>query len=295
MAIMLFEKIVQEYKEPIEKISENGPKTTDYQTLADFFKEVQAGRRSGSISDEQHLETRNWFNGAMSSTSTLQGHVCLKPRGYDGDFEIIDKIYSYHRSSNEREAAWDDFFHFGDASKAVRNRKDFFKSVLATMPRHSKILNLACGPSRDLLEFMQSNDFELSIDNVDLDENAIAYSKLMLPPSGNIQFHHKNVLRFSPEQKYDLIWSAGLFDYFDDKVFTRLINRYVHFLNPGGRLIVGNFSLENSSRDYMEYGNWNLYHRSREKLVELSIETGLASTVHAEPLAVNLFLELTKN
>ena len=97
-----------------------------------------------------------------------------------------------------------------------------------------------------------------------------------------------------PELKYDLIWSAGLFDYFDDDKFQRLLERFTKYIKPDGRLIIGNFSPVNNSKAYMEYGNWYLNHRSEDELLTLANRfEHLSSEVDFEPLKVNLFLKLS--
>ena len=40
-------------------------------------------------------------------------------------------------------------------------------------------------------------------------------------------FLNTNAFRYRPEHDYDLVWSAGLFDYFKEKLVKRLINRYL--------------------------------------------------------------------
>lgn len=47
---------------------------------------------------------------------------------------------------------------------------------------------------------------------------------------------------------------------------------------PGGKLVIGNFSDENPNRAFMEGGmNWFLHHRSPEQLIDLAKQAGAAS------------------
>jgi extracellular factor (EF) 3-hydroxypalmitic acid methyl ester biosynthesis protein len=295
MTTLYFQQIVKAYREQVCEISLNGPLPNDYEILMAFFIDIRRGRKEKAITDEEFFETRQWFNGAMNTTDTMQGHVCLKPRGYDGDFEIIDKIYREHHSSDRRNQRWDEFYHQGDAPRAVRNRKDFFIAELNQMKPGSKILNLACGPCRDIVEYARQNENHLEFHSIDIDLDALAFAGELLKSITSVtaRFQKVNILRFMPQMKYDLIWSAGLFDYFNDTLFERLLERYVPFIAPGGKMIVGNFGTTNTSMPYMEYGNWFLNHRDEEQLLGLGSKfTKLSPVVRHEPLKVNLFLEL---
>ena len=291
-----FERICQEYQAEILSISVEGPKEIkDYLFLQSFFETISEAKKNGQISKDQIIDTRKWFKGTMSTTETLQGHVCSKPYGYDGDYRIIDKIYRKRVSHIKQYSNWDKFFHEGLASKAVRNRKSYFINLLNQLKPDSKVLNLASGPCTDLLEFSLQSDKHLEIHNIDLDKNAIAYAKNQLKGTDTISttFEHINIFKFIPNENYDLIWSAGLFDYFDDAVFQKLLTRFIDYVKPSGQMVIGNFSDKNTSRPYMEYGDWYLHHRNEDKLISLSPKKeGFKISVESEPLEVNLFLKI---
>ncbi len=64
-----------------------------------------------------------------------------------------------------------------------------------------------------------------------------------------------------------------------------------------GEFIIGNFSTSNPSRDYMEFGEWNLFHRSYSDLIALAHKIGIDRNfveVLEEPTGVNLFLRIIK-
>ena len=235
--------------------------------------------------------------------NTIQGQALLKPFGYAGDFLMIDKIYLRHINPDPQYGQWDKLFHDQDAPQAVRNRKAYFKNKVSSRLRNRKkvsLLNIASGPARDLLELYNglSDATQLQTTCVDMDENAIQYAKILNHDYlDHIDFVNKNILRFQAKQKYDLIWSAGLFDYFDDKVFLLLLNRIKKWLKPGGEIIIGNFNADhNPSRKYMEeVGEWFLNHRTAGELVALATKAGFdleSISVGSEPLYVNLFLHI---
>ena len=90
--------------------------------------------------------------GNTLTVDTMQGNAFLKPHGYAGDYEIIDKIYMEWHSPDSSLRVWDKYFHLQSASTAVRNRKKYFISLVkkvATRKSHTNILNIGSGPGRD--------------------------------------------------------------------------------------------------------------------------------------------------
>jgi extracellular factor (EF) 3-hydroxypalmitic acid methyl ester biosynthesis protein len=94
--------------------------------------------------------------------------------------------------------------------------------------------------------------------------------------------------------KCDLIYSAGLFDYFNDRTFDALLRTLQDAVAEGGTLAIGNVAAQNPNRWAMEYfTEWFLNHRSPEELVERARTLNPAPRAietTAEPLGVNLFL-----
>ena len=269
-----------------------------------IVSELGAAYRANMVSREELQEIARSFS-ADFLENTMQGYGLRKPFGYAGDFLMIDKIYTLWHSENKKYKPWDDYFHQQAAPKAVRNRKkyfiDYFLPLLKKQASPVKLLNVASGPARDLFELynLLGEKKELVRTTcVDLDKNAIQYaSDLLEPYRDQVDFIHKNIFRFQPQQKFDFVWSAGLFDYFNDKAFCMVLCKLKQCVIPGGEIIIGNFnSNHNPSRDYMEiFGEWFLIHRSPEQLTQLALEVGFLPeqiTVNHEPEQVNLFLHL---
>ncbi len=195
---------------------------------------------------------------------------------------------------------WDAYFHSQGACRAVRNRKDYFHRLLdfhSARCSPLRVLKLASGPGRCMFEWLSANKASnVSFDCIELDSDAIAFAAdLNRDFLSCITFHQKNAIRFRPTQRYDLIWAAGLFDYFADNVFQSVLRRIVPAIEAGGELVIGNFSPANPSRAYMEFGGWSLHHRTAEALASLALGCGVAADsirVGAEPEGVNLFLHI---
>ncbi|MBU1012355.1 MAG: class I SAM-dependent methyltransferase [Bacteroidetes bacterium] len=235
--------------------------------------------------------------------NTVQGHGLSKPFGYAGDYLMIDKIYTYHKSDKPEYAIWDEYLHQQSAPIAVRNRKEYFKNVIEkkmTDYTTLKLLDVASGPARDLYEVYSKLPLNKTIHTtcIEMDENAIFFAKgLNHEFLNSIKFVHKNIFKHRESEKYDLIWSAGLFDYFSDKAFLMVLGKFKEWLKVGGEIIIGNFNEDyNPSRDYMEiFGDWYLNHRTEEQLFKLAIFAGFKGRqirIGKEPENVNLFLHI---
>ena len=234
--------------------------------------------------------------------NTLIGHGYVKPFGYPGDFSIIHNIYRLYVNPDEKYSNWDRFFQEQAGAHAVRNRKDYFLRRCAEVDKlegdEKRVLILGSGPATDVNEYLRSNpDSKIKFDLVDFDQNAISFAKSQNADFiDSIEYFKINVLRFKPYQWYNLIWSAGLFDYFKDKHFIYMISKYYKYLVNGGEFIIGNFSHSNPTKRLMEVlSDWYLVHRSKYDLVRMALEANAREEqveVDMEELGVNLFLRI---
>ena len=275
--------------------AKNGPDREDYLEFYTLVDRIKA----------EDVESFRNKIASILTPETLFGFSYTKPFGYSGDFFIIEKIYQYYVSPDERYRKWDEFLHSAGAVIAVRNRKTLAIKIFEELNKRyaglqQDVLILGSGPVTETYEFFQKNpESKLVFDMLDLDKRAISYAKSKNRKYlKSMTFHNANVIRFVPEKKFDLIWSAGLFDYFKDKHFVYLIKRYYEYLKEDGEMIIGNFNVENPSRRSMEImGDWFLYHRSVEELIQFATQAGIENSkieVIREPLGINLFLRLKK-
>jgi extracellular factor (EF) 3-hydroxypalmitic acid methyl ester biosynthesis protein len=255
------------------------------------------------LTPEEIAEFRKAIPDALDM-NTLMGHGYVKPYGYAGDFMLIEKIYQYVVNPDPRYKNWDIFFHNQPAAKAVRNRKKFFIRTLTSLvgeKKNARVLILGSGPATDVFEFLSaSGRKDITFDLVDLDQNAIDYSmKKNEIFKDQITFNRVNALRYTPFKFYDLIWTAGLFDYFKDKHFAYLIRKYYNNLSEDGRLIIGNFNTKNPTKNMMEKViEWVLILRSESDLFRIAADAGVDKefvSVDSEPLGINLFMTIRKS
>jgi SAM-dependent methyltransferase len=211
-------------------------------------------------------------------------------------------IYQQKINADKRFLKWDKYLQSVQACNAVRNRKNYFIKLVKEKCSESKvplrILNIASGPCRDILELLEEIPIEkLEIHCVEVDANAIDYAKNLLGLfSNSVEFTLANVFKFDTDERFDLIWSAGLFDYFDNIAFINLLSRISSWCTHPGEIVIGNFSVSNPSRSYMEKAvDWHLFHRTAQELKELALKAGFKNKqleVRSEVLGVNLFLHV---
>ena len=275
-------------------IENGGPEPREY----DEFTSISNNMDPANIDD---------FRGKIRTIlneKTLIGHGFIKPYGYPGDFILIDKIYKFEVNEDPRYKKWDLFFQDQPAAYAVRNRKDSFIKYcksLVEKKKNAKVLILGSGPASDVYEFLTnySGDNNISFDLIDFDQSAIDFSmKKNEKFNGQISYTKINALRFNSFKLYDLIWSAGLFDYFKDKHFTFLIRKYVNCLTDDGEMVISNFSTKNPTKRFMEVIDWYLNPRTESDLFRIASDANIDKelvSVEKEPLGINLFLKIRKN
>ncbi|MEM6343152.1 MAG: class I SAM-dependent methyltransferase [Bacteroidota bacterium] len=280
-----------------------GPRPQDLPHLEQFSRQIMASFAAGNF-DKAELAEISRCLGKEYLACTVNGRSLNKPEGYAGDYMLIESIYQYLVTPHLKYRNWDLCFQETEAAQAVRNRKDYFKNQAAKLILHKweqdfSILNLACGPAREIFELYQSlPQHRFSTTCIDGDPKALAYAKNLLHAySAQTEFIKGNAFRHRAEEQYDLIWSAGMFDYLNDKLFVYMLKRMKNWLKVGGKVIVGNFSTFQPSRYYMEvFGEWYLYHRNEADLIRLAIEAGYKmKQIHIgqEVKGINLFLHLS--
>lgn len=241
----------------------------------------------------------------------------FKPRGYAGDYEMMNHLY---RDELVGKTLFDQCMHkyFIDepAGVAVKNRGQYlyekitqlFESVPAAEPL--KVLSIASGPAMEQQIFLQKgtrfHGRTAEFTCLDQDEESLKHAQRQLQSSERIlrsgfQFRFMNyairnvIAEGCPEKDYDLIYSAGLFDYFTEPVAQMAAKQMLASVKPGGRVIIGNFSKNNPSVPFMELVlDWHLIYRSEEDLLRIFKGLGSKIWVEKEPLGVNLFLVIQK-
>lgn len=219
-----------------------------------------------------------------------------KPRGYPGDYNIMENIYDKQILSKGIGRCYDVYFQNNEYAVAVKARKDWMREYLKIFIENSlrdemKILNVACGSNREIRELFDDSDFLRNVKNskkritiglLDQDEDAIAFSKEELKPySNNIHFSYfeDNIMAFIKDKgrllrqigKYDLIYSIGLADYLPDRILGSLLHAWTNeYLRGNGVLVIAH-------KDITKYKplppnwfcDWNFYSRDQKDVTKL--------------------------
>ncbi len=232
-----------------------------------------------------------------------------KPKGYAGDFLMIEHVYqNIGQGDGKLGELIDSFCLNRPASRAIRGRRRLLADQLArlTAPLARKgsqiaIMNLACGPNRELFDFLSHCEYGSLIKAlcVDIDAEALEYTNKNVDTffhGAEIKLMQENVIKWSLGrvkhriEQQDIIYSAGLCDYLDDRLFKKLITRCYHHLKPGGTLILGNFDTHKDAVFMDRILRWELIYRSRDQLAALFADTPFATaTILSEEEKINLF------
>jgi hypothetical protein len=241
--------------------------------------------------------------------SPLMAHMRHKPLGYAGDYQLIDWIYTNTSTSTGRGRFWDQFFLNQPAAASVRKRKRFFIDTVSALAAAAQsgfvVLDVASGSCRDVKEALDAIPRlppRTRFHCIDTDRRANAYAGELLQGRARadiaISWQEVDAFAFHPEGRYDLVWSAGLFDYLNDRMTVLLLKKLWQWTAPQGMLAVGNFHPSNPSRLYMEWcGDWILEHRTADDMLTLCERAGLpleAAKIKQEPSGVCIFCLVSK-
>lgn len=195
-----------------------------------------------------------------------------KPRGYPGDAPLLDLIYRERPYSVELTRlgaalhAWAD----GQAGcRSVQERPRILAQAIddtADRRDNARILSLACGHLR---EAQLSNAVRQGAigELIALDQDAESLAVVEREQREfNVVVKRASVRRFVTSGttlgEFDLIYSAGLFDYLNETDAATVTKAMFRSLRSGGRLLIANFAPELCEIAYMEaFMDWRLIYR----------------------------------
>ena len=247
-----------------------------------------------------------------------------KPLGYAGDYEMVDMILRDPYEGGSLFAKVVNLWFLSQwPARAHRNRIGHLKGLLkeetrrvAGGARPLRVLNLGCGPAREIQEFLAeealSDHAQFSL--LDFNEETIQHTSRVLEEfkrryrrSTHIQVQKRSVqqvlkdgakpLAEAEDGRYDLIYCAGLLDYLPDRTCVQLMNIFYDWLAPGGLLTATNVEDCKPFRHMLEFVlDWHLIYRGMKKsaaLLPQRAEAGNARILK-DPTEVNVFIEVRK-
>jgi 2-polyprenyl-3-methyl-5-hydroxy-6-metoxy-1,4-benzoquinol methylase len=217
-------------------------------------------------------------------------------RAYDKYINQVDTPSDDDPESLAVASLWDHYVLSLKASVSLYNREEYLMSYISQLIEKrdiKNVLDIACGNGR-LIKQLASKYY--NVEFVGIDNESAAIDEARNSPAfycpTNCSFIRMNAVRTLPERQFDLVVSAGLFDYLDDANFARMIRRLERQINPL-YVIIGNLK-RHEDASAMELLGWKLIYREYSQLISLASNyfQDRVFDVRSEPLGVNLFLHI---
>jgi extracellular factor (EF) 3-hydroxypalmitic acid methyl ester biosynthesis protein len=243
-----------------------------------------------------------------------------KPLGYAGDYEMVNMILRDPWEGQNTYAKILNGVHLrSGVAQAHRNRIDRLVEYLMLESlrgrgrgRPFRVLNVACGPAAEVQRFIRSGELcdNMEIELLDFNEETLKFTELQVADAIRdcrrrtaVKITHRSVhdllkqaaaKQISVEPRFDLVYSAGLFDYLSDRICQRLLRLFYAWVVPGGMVLVTNVHSDNPIRCCMEHlQEWYLILRNSKQMGQLVPDLGVQK-ISAEATGLNVFLELRK-
>lgn len=233
---------------------------------------------------------RDLFRRSLGShvfKSRIINRFYKKPRGYPGDYLMFEMFYDNCPISPGIGMYFDNYVLQHILARAVCSRKEFIKELLVTLingdgSRVNRILNIGSGSCREIRELLHMVSFSrpIQLSLWDQEQASFDFVRREIGLSGSnlsVEFNAKNILeligvRTKKEEvearKFDVIYSLGVVDYFQDAVLERFIESFYEVLPHGGKFIFACCSSKNLEA-YVPlrwFCEWDLQARSVEGL-----------------------------
>jgi extracellular factor (EF) 3-hydroxypalmitic acid methyl ester biosynthesis protein len=292
-------------------------------TLFEKFEIIAAG-----LAEESHSVHRSYIQRHLHPIvlcAPFAYRTYQKPLGYAGDYEMVNMMLRDPQEGSSLFAKMFNVWLLQQGSAAAhRNRVSYLKqhllAVTATAAREgrrARILNLGCGPAREVQEFLAESELSNSAQFTLLDFNdetlrhtaeVLGQRQRQYQRSTTVELVKKSVQQllkdtvrsdgFSRGQSYDLIYCAGLFDYLSDRTCKRLMTLFHQSLVPGGLMLATNVAPASPNRGSLELIlDWHLIYRDAAHFARLCPDEVPEEEVRvlSDDTCVNVFLEARKS
>jgi len=282
---------------------------------------------SGQIEQELRAVHRNFAKRQLHPlmlSAPFAYRTYYKPLGYAGDYEMVNMITRDPQEGGSVFAKVVNVWFLSQwPAKAHRNRITHLKSCISQESLRVKrqgqplrVLNLGCGPAREIQEFLAENNLsgDACFTLLDFNDETLQHTGRVLTElktryarQTEIHFQRKSVQQILKEgarpvvdarqKTYDLVYCAGLFDYLSDRTCKLVMNMLYSQVAPGGLLLATNVSDSKPFRHMLEFVlDWHLIYRDEKKAALLLPERAAAEHVRTvrDSTSVNIFIEVRK-
>ena len=246
---------------------------------------------------------------AILRRSPFVAHVQDWPRGYVGDFQAIEMLWSARSDVQDPVGKAIETVAFSSPLAHQHRHKLLWQADALTKAfskGHARVVVLGCGGGIDVLlasRWPHAVPEQLLL--VDRDRDALDLALSRLPPAF---LPHCTVLqtdviaatrRMQPAAGFDLIVAGGLFDYLSDRavlfVLTQVVTR---LLRPEGTFVFTNLRSPNPYRPWMEYlADWPVIARSRQNVEGLlnSVADAAQASLELDPTGLAWLISVTRS
>lgn len=246
--------------------------------------------------EDEHLRAAKDYTESRLTNELLGAplwrQAYTKPLGYPGDYQVMDYIY---QGSARGDTPFDQVAHRLGVliGEFVVRRKDLVRQAIAEVAANRRgsgatvIASLGAGPAQEIVDLLQRDECganPLTFVLLDQDSGALRCAGHNLSAANlarrdkspvRIDLRHLSVLRLLREinpaellAQPDMIYSAGLFDYFSDRTCRILASRLYDALRPGGVLLLGNMKAGTDMVWPLEMiADWSLNYRTAENVL----------------------------
>ncbi len=220
----------------------------------------------------------------MLMQDPLTARSFAQPRGYAGDAVLLDMVYFHGNSNESGVSTLGNQLHRYTArtplclalSKRMRLLSRYIDKT-AERTTNARILSLASGHCREaaLSEALRNNKLgrfvalDHDVDSLNTMKNEYCSLELEAVPL-SVSDIVKGKLDLGT---FDLIYSAGLYDYLSKRFAQKLTSQLYSLLAPGGKLMLCNIAMNYYEVGYLEsYMNWEMIGRGRIEVLELAAD-----------------------
>jgi len=226
-----------------------------------------------------------------------------RPRGYAGDAVMMDYIYFRTPPDTCSELGRQVFASLTGSPNgaSVRWRRAHLADLIDSQAWRCdalSVLAVACGHCRECLllpsETLQAIETFIALDQ---DPDSLEVVRKTLPAQiVPRRMAAQSLVREPSLRGFDLVYSAGLYDYLAEPAAAALTRLLVERTAPGGTVLIANFTPDNWGRGYMEaFMDWHLVLRTRDDMRRLVPAAGVASScVYFDPYRNVVYLKMIK-
>ncbi len=269
-----------------------------YRDLAEAMHAIEAAcrRLESTIGANPDLlaETQQRFQAETAEffdKSWIGSRARTKPRGYPGDYLLLNTIYDEQPKSPGLGGYIDLYIMDMVLAHSVRARwqaiRQFLSDELARRRENVSILNVACGPCREYVAGI--NDVGASnvrITCLDNDPEALDFVQTKIAPTApgisELKCTRYNALRMKSADatirnfgRSDIIYSIGLCDYIEDRYMIEMLAGWRESLSDDGVLFVAFKDARRYDKTpYQWLLDWHFYQRTEEDCRRLFEQAG---------------------